>query len=166
MTTAQDLVPVSVLMGIAQRVRTKAAEIARSKNVPIKTANEIGILTPRVTQNQTEIDLTLGNALKAYEWGSGEHRKRGTPAKYPITPNTARAIWFPYPESKIYPGAMKYVKDGVVGITTDIVMHPGVEARPFLEPAKRQTRKENLEDIRRTNLANTRLIIKGMARKV
>src|SRR3989337_2005521 len=83
--TISDLVPMSVLMGIAQRVRDKATEIAISKNVPIKTKNEIGIPAPVATQNQTSVILTLSKKLSAFEWGSGEHRRRGTPAKYRLS---------------------------------------------------------------------------------
>jgi len=153
--TISDLVPVGVLMGIAKRVRTVAAGIAKSKNVPLKSANEIGIPAPKVTQAQTKIELTLSPKLMAYEFGSGIHRKRGTRAKYPIRPKSARALSFA--------GTHEFEGQQII---TQLVMHPGVDARPFLEPAKRATRQKNLEDIRRTNLANTRLIIRGMARKV
>ena len=150
-----DLVPVQVLLGIAKRVRTVATEIAKSKNVPIKTANEIGIPPPKVTQKQTEINLTLSKKLSAFEWGSGEHRTRGNPAKYII-----RAKNYPL---LVFEGTNEFVGKK---IAVPSVMHPGVNPRPFLAPAKRQTRQQNLEDLRRTNLANTKLIIRGMARKV
>ena len=155
MTTISDLVPVSVLTKIAQRVRAKAAEIARSKNVPIRSASEIGIRAPQVTQSQTSIVLTLSGKLSAYEWGSGIHRTRGGAAKYPITPKNGRAL--------VFPGTNEFEGQTII---TPLVMHPGVSPRPFLEPAKRATRQQNLEDIRKTNLENTRLIIKGMARKI
>lgn len=155
MTSASDLVPVSVLMNIARRVRQKAAEIARSKNVPIKSANEIGISAPSVTQGQISINLTLSDKLSAFEWGSGIHRRRGTPSKYPITPKNTRAL--------VFPGTHEFEGQTII---TKLVMHPGIEPRSFLGPAKRQTRRQNLEDIRKENLASTRLIIKGMSRKV
>ena len=153
--TATDLVPVRVFMGIAKRVREKAAQIAKGKNVPLKSANEIGILTPKVTQNQVAVELSLGKKLSAYEWGSGIHRKRGTPALYPILPRNAKALAFP--------GTNEFEGQTII---TKVVMHPGVEARPFIEPAKRATRKQNLEDMRKANLEGMRLIIRSMARKV
>lgn len=155
MTTISDLVPISVLLNIAKRVRVAAADIARSKNVPIRTANEIGISAPTVSQNQTSVNLTLGKKLAAFEWGSGIHKTRGTPSKYPIVPKTAGALSFE--------GTNEFAGQHIL---TQLVMHPGVSPRPFLEPAKRATRQQNLEDIRKTNLENTRLIIRGMARKV
>jgi len=45
-------------------------------------------------------------------------------------------------------------------------MHPGVKARPFLEPAKKQTRQENLQVIRENATKNIRLIVVGMSRKI
>lgn len=155
MTTISDLVPVSVLMTIAKRVRAKAAEIARTKGVPIRSANEIGIPAPKVTQSQTSVVLTLSGKLSAYEWGSGLHRTRGSASKYPITPKNGRAL--------VFPGTHEFEGQTII---TQLVMHPGIEPRPFLEPAKRATRQQNLNDIRKTNLENTRLIIRGMARKV
>jgi len=167
MTTISDLVPTAVLLGIAQRVRQKAFDIATTKNVPIRSVGEIVIDPPKTTQAQTAVNLRFSNnRISAFEWGSGIHRKRGTPSTYLIVPDKKRALWFPYPEGSIYPGVVKYTKNGVVGITTQAVQHPGVAPRPFLEPAKRQTRKQNLEDIRKTNLANTKLIIRGMGRKI
>lgn len=150
-----DFVPQAVLYNIAKRVRDEAATIALSKNVPLKSKNEIGIPAAKVTQAQTQVNLTLSPKLMAYEFGSGTHRKKGTRAKYPIQPRTARALSFM--------GTHKF--EGQL-IITRLVMHPGVDARPFLEPAKRATRQQNLADMRKTNLANTRLIISSMARKV
>src|SRR3990167_493483 len=104
-----DLIPTKTLFVIAQRITGKAYEIARSKNVPIRSPGEILIEPPKITQTQTIITIKLSNPrIAAYEWGSGIHKKRGTPGKYIITPDTKRALWFPYPEGKIYPGAKKY----------------------------------------------------------
>ena len=153
--SVSDLVPISVLLGIAKRIRAKAAELARSKNVPLKSANEIGIPTPTTTSTRTTISLSLSPKLAAFEWGSGIHATRGQRGLYKIEPRNKEALSFP--------GTNEFAGYQIV---TQIVWHPGVEKRPFLEPAKRATRKQNLEDIRRTNLANTKLIIVGMARKV
>lgn len=151
---AADLVPTAVLLNIAKRIRSAAKSIADSKNVPIRSANEIGIPAPRITKNTAEIQLTLSPKLMAFERGSGTKKKKGG-AKYPIVPRSASALAFE--GTNAFEGQY---------IVTKLVMHPGVSARPFLAPAKRQTRKQNLEDIRKTNLANTRLIIKSMKRVV
>lgn len=150
-----DLVPTSALLNIAKRVRAKAAEIAKSKNVPLKSANEIGLPAPTTTKTRTTVSLSLSPKLAAFEWGSGIHATRGARGKYPITPKNKKALSFA--------GTNEFAGQQIV---TQLVMHPGVEKRAFLEPAKRATRKQNLEDIRKTNLANTKLIIAGMARKV
>lgn len=152
--TVSDLVPVTVLYNIAKRVRAEAAKIANSKNVPIKSANEIGITAAKITQSQTQINLTIPQKLAAYEWGSGIHGKKH--AKYPITAKNTSTL--------VFMGTNAWA--GVLIWWRKTIQHPGVAARPFLEPAKRATRQRNLEDIRKTNLANTKLIIRGMSRKV
>ena len=70
----------------------------------------------------------LAGMAKAYEYGSGLHATRGTRAKYQIRPKNKKALWFPYPQSKVWKGVTYYKG----GITTGLVMHPGVEARPYL----------------------------------
>lgn len=148
-----DIVPVKVLLGIAKRVRKVAADIAKQKNVPIRTANEIGILSPKVTQKQAEVSLTLSSKLLAYEYGSGVHGKKH--AKYPITPKNAGAL--------VFDGTNKFAGQTII---TQLVMHPGVEKRPFLDPAKKQTRQQNLKDIKDASNKSIRLIIRGMARVI
>ena len=154
--TAADLVPVSVLMTIAKRVRARAAEIAKAKNVPLRTANEIGIPAPKVTQSQIQINITISPKLAAFEWGSGIHASKGTPSKYPISVKNAPFL--------VFPGTNDF--EGILVNWRKTIAHPGVAARPFLSPAKQQTRQQNLEDIRKANLANMRLIISGMKRVV
>ena len=152
---ATDIVPLAVLYKIAQKIRKVAAEIGVSKTVPDMSATKIGIPAPKITQNQIQISLTLNQLHSAYEWGSGIHRTRGTPAKYPIVPVNAKRL--------VFEGTNAY--EGKT-IFTDLVMHPGVKARPFLEPAKRQTRQENLQTIRENATKNIRLIVVGMSRKI
>ena len=152
---ATDIVPLQVLYGIAQKIRKVASEIAQSKNVPDMSATKIGIPAPKVTQGQIRINLTLNQLHSAYEWGSGIHRTRGTPAKYPIVPVNVKYLVFEV--TNAYEGQTIFTKK---------VMHPGVSARPFLEPAKQQTRQENLQTIRENASRNIRLIIVGMSRKI
>lgn len=166
-----DIVPIRVLSNIALRVRRVAAEIAKSKNVPDMDARKISIGRPAVTKNQVQINITLNKLHSAYEWGSGVHRKRGTPEKYLIQPKpgggkkylafyeNARGTW---DYSRGIP--QRHLPDGR-GLF-EKVMHPGVEPRPFLEPAKRQTRQENLRELRENATKNLKLIIRGMARKI
>jgi hypothetical protein len=150
---AADIVKPSVLLNIAKRIRAKAAEIARSKNVPLRTANDIGIPAPKTTQKQIEVNLTINKKLAAFEWGSGLHGNN--PRKYPITPKNKPAL--------IFPGTNQFAGQLIV---TDLVMHPGIKKKPFIEPAKRQTRRQNLDDLQKESTNNIRLIVRSMARKI
>jgi len=163
---ASDIVPTQVLFGIAERVRTAAAKIAKQKRAPLKSSRaggdkysrlNIGISQPKITQGQISVNLSMSNVALAFEYGSKPHS---------IDPRNKRALWFPYPAGKIYKGVTKYVKNGVMGITTKHVDHLGFDAKPFLAPAKRATRKQNLEDISKASLANLRLIIAAEKRVV
>jgi hypothetical protein len=178
--TATDIVPLSVLYNIAKRVRTAAAAIAKSKNVPRTDARTIGIPVGKVTQNQAKVNLTLNEVSAAYEWGSGIHRKssvRGGPAKYKISPKKpggALAFYENAAGTWDYGGGMPQMrvsdlKGAPEGDDRGLffsVMHPGVKARPFLQPAKEQTRQANLKELRENSTKNIRLIIVGMSRKV
>lgn len=162
--TITDLVPVSVLLGIAKRIRAEAVAIARAKGLPGRvhdskeegiTGRSIGIVEPRITTHQIELGITLNGVGAAYEWGSGLRATRGAATKYPITPKNSKAL--------VFEGTNRWKGEIII---TPLVMHPGVAPRPFLEPAKRKTRQKNLQELRAANLANMRLIIRGMARKV
>ena len=149
-----EIVPVSVIMNIAKRIRTLAASIGQAKNVPRLDARNIGIPEPKITQHQIQINLTLSRLHSAYEWGSGIHDKNGAHF-IDIYPVRAKALAFE--------GTHAYEGQTIV---TQHVSHPGVAARPFLQPAKEQTRQQNLQDIRDAAHKNIRLIVVGMSRKV
>lgn len=160
-----DIVPTKVLLGIAERVRTVAAKIAKDKHAPLKSERaggnkysrlNIGISAPTITSRQTSVNLTLTDVAMAFEHGGKPH---------PIDARNA-PLQFPYPKGKIFAGVYTYESKGQTIIKTDHVNHPGVKARPFLEPARRKTRQKNLEDISKTSLANLRLIVTGMKRVV
>ena len=164
-----NIVSAGTLLNIAKRIRTVAAGIARSKNVPLLNTNWIGIRNPRVTQGLAEIELTLPSpnssgkkspkySLAAYEWGSGLHatRKGGRTKGYVVI-QAKRKPWLVFMGTKKARGKL---------IRTKAVFHPGVKARPFIAPAKQLTRKQNLEDIRKETNRNIRLQIGLMARKV
>lgn len=170
-----QLVPVAVLLKIAERIRDTAIGIAKTKHAGTvgKRKTPILIGKPTVTRGQIRINLLFSKDKRrgspdaaAYEWGSGIHATRGASGKYVISPISKRALWFPYPEAKIYPGAIKYMKRGVMGITTEEVHHPGVAPRPFLEPAKKVTRQQNLRDLREASTENIRKFIVSIKKKV
>ncbi len=70
----------------------------------------------------------------AYEWGSGLQRTRGTPSLYPIeVKNAPNLVFWWEREQKLFVG-----KRLPIG-------HPGVEARPYINP----TIKENMQEIKK-----------------
>ncbi len=85
----------------------------------------------------------LAGMARAFEYGSGLHARNGLARKYKISPVSKRALWFPYPQSKVWKG-VKYYKGG---ITTQMVMHPGVEARPFIGKSITSTLKKSSEEL-------------------
>jgi hypothetical protein len=74
--------------------------------------------------------ITIGNKAPqafAFEHGSGIHGPQGE--KYPIMPRNAAAL--------VFPGTHEWSGQTIV---TQLVEHPGVEARPFLHPANEQVK--------------------------
>lgn len=125
-----------------------------------------GLVSIAVTVGAGNKDL-LGMA-KAFEYGSGLKSTRGKKSKYLITPKQKRALWFPYPSPKVFPGTMTYINGGQFGITTKQVEHPGVDPRPFIAPAIASTRKKALPELRlaiRKNLTDSlRLTLKQIGK--
>ena len=71
-----------------------------------------------------EVDRSIAPEARAFEYGSGIHARRGPAVKYPIRPVNAQSLAFP--------GTNEWEGQTII---TKQVMHPGVEARPFLTPA-------------------------------
>jgi hypothetical protein len=152
--TATDIVPVSVLNNIAKRIRTRAAAIAKSKKAALASSrrtpnvynpNLIGIKAPRVTKNQISIELSLDEVGMAFEKGSKAHSIRAK--NKPLL-----KFWGTNGHNYL--------------VTIPEVNHPGFAKRPFLEPAKKETRQENLDDIAKASSKNIRLIVSTMKRVV
>lgn len=154
---ATDLVPVSVLQNIAMRTRKEMAKVAKSKHAPLighesKVANKydarlIHIEQPKVTTNQVSINLAFSQVALAFE--------KGAPAHPIEAKNFPRLV---FEGTNAWEGEKIWWKVRV--------NHPGFKARPFMDIAKRNVREKNLKEIRETNLANTRLIISKMQRKI
>lgn len=98
-------------------------------------------------------------AARAFDIGSGIHGK--FKATYPIPPKNARAIWFPYPTPKMYPGARAYVNNGVMGITTDIVNHPGVRGVGYTKKAMKEVRPKIRAELKKEVGNELRLYLKA-----
>lgn len=110
-----------------------------------KGVDRNGVVSIEVTVGKGDKDLS--GMAKAFEYGSGIHATRGKKGKYLIQPKNKRALWFPYPSPKVFPGTMTYIKNGQFGVTTLEVRHPGVAPRPFLAPAIESTKKKAIPDL-------------------
>ena len=96
---------------------------------------------------------------RAFDIGSGLHGKYAR--KYTIAPRNAKAIWFPYPTPKMYPGARAYVNNGVMGITTPSVQHPGVEGVGYTKKAMDEARPQIRETLKQEVGKELRLYLKA-----
>lgn len=177
--TNAQLVSASLIVRLAEHIKLVALSIADQKHAGRvgKRRGSIIVGRPKVTRGEITISLSFSKDKRrgapeaaAYEWGSGVHATRGASGKYTILPVTKRALWFPYPEAKIYPKAVKYKikykRIGVLGITTEKVEHPGVAPRPFLVPALQTTRPKVLRDIQDEVTENTKKFLISIKRKV
>ena len=154
-----EIVSVAVLNRIAGRIVRAARDFARGKGRGGRVERAIKIGIPKVTQNQSQINIILDTGIApeapAFEWGSGIHATKRVRGYVVISPNDYPTLQFE--------GTNKFA--GQI-IRTKVVLHPGIKPQPFLEPAKKLTREQNLADIRNDVSKNMRLIIKGMARKI
>ncbi len=130
---------------LARSIRSRLAWSAKlRKAVKLHTAKEGGRGTS-ITITVGEGSPDLGGMAKAFEYGSGIHR-RGGGSKYLILPKVKKALWF-YLDNP-YPNAVIYEKpSGEIGITTQKVLHPGVAARPFVAPSVAEAYKRAVPDL-------------------
>lgn len=124
----------------------------------------------------TSIEITiaegnpdLAGMARAFAFGSGVHATRGKRGLYKIPPKNRRAIWFPYSQSKVYPGVVTYVNNGVFGITTKIVKnHPGVESKNYIQKSIDSTMAKSTEElkvaIRRNLVDELRLTLREVSK--
>jgi hypothetical protein len=102
---------------------------AISSNVPVVSEGYI--------ESNVEVDLEKAPEGAAYEFGSGIWGTRDKKGKYPILPkpsNPTGKLIFKWENEPV--GVMlgaPHTKDGKVILKK--VMHPGVVAKPYLEPA-------------------------------
>lgn len=149
MTTINDLVPQGVLVKIANRIANSARQYARRyKSSRIPKAIKVG--TVHATEKTASITILLDKNIAphamVFEKGAKPH---GIDAKN--VPNL------------IFEGTNQFAGQIIV---TPHVNHPGIQARPFLAPAKANNREKNLADLREAVGKNMRLQIRGMSKKV
>lgn len=147
-----DLVSVTTITRLSQKIVNSARGFARMKGIAKVAKVKQGVA--RVTKNTITLDLTTTKAGMAFEKGSGLHDPKN-PHYIEIVPKNKPHL--------IFEGTNEW--DGQI-VVTDHVNHPGVKARPFIEPARRKHREEMKKVIREEVGQNMRLAIRGMARKV
>lgn len=121
---------------MAERVAEDAKSNAVKNNLPDVVADAIEVGKVTSSGNGTfsvaiRVDLDAAPMAAAYEFGSGERATRGEAKDYPIVAKNAPALaflWKDTPNSRKQNPGDEFVK-------FKSVMHPGVEARPYLTPA-------------------------------
>jgi len=136
-----------------------------------KLRNKVKLHKGKVNNNGGEISITIADGdpnlqgmARAFEFGSGIHATRGTRKKYLIKPKNARALWF-YMENP-HPKIPLYIKGGKIGVVLPKVLHPGVEARPFISKAIQSTISKATEDlaisVRKNLIEELRIVLKDI----
>jgi hypothetical protein len=87
---------------------------------------------------QVAIDLDIAPMALAFEFGSGIWAERGSKQKYPITPKNASILSFLWPEATNIAqregvDRVRFTEEGRAFLPK--VMHPGIQARPYIQPA-------------------------------
>lgn len=119
----------------------------------------------QVTSSGVSKSVTLSIAMRgapyarAFDIGSGIHGKLGQ--TYTIRPKNKNALWFPYPASKIYPGAIRYTKNGQLGITTLEVTHPGVKGTNYTREALKQGKHEVAMELGKDAIEGIKVYLKS-----
>lgn len=126
------------LIAIMTQQVSKIAELAknnvRSNGIPANIADAISITKVEKTGNQYKISILVDTkkspSAAAYEYGSGIHRTKGSPGLYPISAKNVPNLVF------------YWDKKGGWFVGPSLPHgHPGVQARPYLQPAVDQNIK-------------------------
>jgi hypothetical protein len=120
----------------------RSARARASWSTKIRNAIKVGEVKEQSgnVYGYIEVDRNIAPEARAFEYGSGVHAKRGPKVKYPILPKNSSKLVFIGTngygnESTAYNMNTKEAMGGGNIVITSKVMHPGVEARPFLTPA-------------------------------
>jgi len=134
----------SVLTKMAGKIAADAMTNASTKttsngkNLPSEIVDAIGVGKVKSSGNgrysiSVEVDLGIAPMAAAYEFGSGERGKEGQ--DYPIVAKDAPALAFMWKYPSPLGRKMKPMDEFVYFPKPNAVMHPGVEAVPYLTPA-------------------------------
>lgn len=149
-----DLVPMSTLVRLADKLVRSARGIAVSKGLRAKVIGGMKHDIPKVTNNQVTINVLMSRTAMAFEKGSGLHDPKN-PHFIEIAPKNKPYLVFE--GTNAFQGEL---------IKTKHVNHPGVAPKPFLEPAKEKWQPEFKKAIAEEAGKNIRLVLKGMSVKI
>ena len=146
LTSKLDSYMIKALTEEASRIAEKAKGNASwSSRIP----NAISVGQAEKTSTGFQIEIKIDSTedgpaphAEAFEYGSGEHATKGEKGKYIISPKEATALAFdwtpdtvPWGSPKFF-GAILESKDSTKGrYFFHFVEHPGVEAKPYMQPA-------------------------------
>ena len=127
---------------VGERLTAATAQTMIEKAPTGDTKRAISVKSVAMSGNAVvgtiEIDLNTAPEALAYEYGSGIHSEKGE--KYPIPKDeaTRNQPFLVFAWEKAYPH-IRRTKDGKVVLKR--VMHPGVAARPYIEPSLDELKK-------------------------
>lgn len=90
-----------------------------------------------------EVDVEKAPEAAAYEFGSGMYATRGKVGKYTIEPKEKQALAFHWKNEPPGAASKYHLSDGRIVLPS--VQHPGVAAKPFMEPAFDSEEKGKVE---------------------
>lgn len=141
------------LIKAASLFATKMKQRVDDNGLPSKIKDSTSVESPVETEGGQSIDIVINTdenhapMAGAYEWGSGLHRTKGTPEKYPIQAKNAPELHFFWEERG------KWFKGFALPFG-----HPGVAPRPYIQPTIEETEQEILQilatDFKASILAN------------
>ena len=140
-----DSLILKTLTSEANRIAEKAkANAGWSSKIP----EAISVTEAKKAGDRFEILIVIDSSedgpathAAAFEYGSGEHSQK-SPGKYPIVPKEAGALAFEWEPAFVPWGSKKFI--GLAGdgkFLFRLVEHPGVEPRPYMQPAIEQERR-------------------------
>jgi hypothetical protein len=151
-----------ILAGLLKGARILAQGISAKTNnrqYPSGLSNSITVTTPESSgDGKATVRIQIRHpASAAYEFGSGIHATRGVAKKYVIAPRNVNYLKFPFTlnwmpgmkfagmKGKSYRTIRNEIAE--VGYSSgetfwNYVEHPGVEARPYIQPTIQEKKKE------------------------
>jgi hypothetical protein len=149
------------LVVIDDAVMLKCAAVLRRTLIRVAPTQRIkrNVVVERVQGrgNSRFINIRISAPeVRAFEYGSGLHATKGPRMKYIIRPRRKKALYF-------------YWEKAGQTFVGKKVMHPGIQARPFIAQAKAEARSEIRKLLKENGVKNIRTYLRvelGKAAKV